>query len=385
MVATGLLAPIAPGNAGFSCPPSTAFDSNSFLCVSTKHPAAPSIASILKDGFQNGNLGAVVAGVWHKGEPVVVGAIGDSIPGLPASPDMKHRTGNVAASFLTTLFMQLVDEGVVKMEDPVGKYLSTCGSVTIKNADKITLAMLARSTSGIEHFPGLETFQQAFYENPWRTWNPCELIGFGMAASPLFEPGTKWHFSDTNLVILALALQVAAGKQVHDMITGRFIVPLGLKDTVSPWTPAIESPVLHSFSSERGIWEEATFWNPQWIPFAGDMVSSQDDMRKWYETLSSGVLLSEKSQKELLAYPGFTTPNYYYAMGVGRWSNWTFTNPGLQGLRAAVGRHEAGQATVVIYNTFTQGSDQNKAQATEMFVPIAKALGLPVCTRGVDC
>ncbi|KAI9005704.1 beta-lactamase/transpeptidase-like protein [Hyaloraphidium curvatum] len=373
-----VLTAAAGAAAAWSCPEGTSFDGRG-LCVSPTHPAAQSVAAALHKGFEDGNLGALIAGVWQRGQPVAVGALGDSIPGLPASPDMKHRLGNVAAGFLTSLFLLLVEDGVVSLDDPVGKYLPNLG---IPKADKITLQMLSRSTTGIEHFPGMDAFQQALYANPFRTWDPRELVAFGLSKPLLFEPGTAWHFSDTNLVILGLALESATGQKVQDMITARLIRPLGLNSTVSPWTPAIQEPVLHSFTPERGVWEEATFWNPQWIAWAGNMYSSMDDLRAWFEALAGGRVLKPESLRQLLYDTGLgISPVFYYGMGVGRWGDYMFTNPSLQGLRGAVGRNEAGGATVVLYNTLTQASNQDGHQATNIFVEVAKALGLPVPAR----
>ncbi|KAI9026343.1 beta-lactamase/transpeptidase-like protein [Hyaloraphidium curvatum] len=291
---------------------------------------------------------------------------------------MRHICGNVGSSLLTALYLKLAEEGVLGIDDPVAKFVPSLG---IPKADKITLRMLASGTSGIEHFPGMDSFQKAFYQNPFRTWDPRELVGYGISVPLLFEPGTNWHFSDTNLVILGLCIESATGQKVQDLITARWLRPLNMTSSYMPWNPSIPDPVLHSYTSERGVYEEATFWNPQWISFPGHLICQQDDVRTWMEALNGGRVLSPASLKTLLSYPGFgfgPNPQKYYGMGTGVWSNWTFTNPSLQGLRGAVGRHEQGDATVVIFNTVSPASDQEAHQATPAFVKVAEALGLPV-------
>ncbi|KAI9020353.1 beta-lactamase/transpeptidase-like protein [Hyaloraphidium curvatum] len=374
-LALAVLGAAGPAMAAWGCPDGTSFSEG--LCVSTSHPAASAVAASLRKAFRNGNLGALVAGVWQNGSAVVAGALGESLPGVPAQPDMRHRVGNVAASFLTVLFLQLVDEGKVSLDDPVTKYLPDLG---VPDGDRMTLRMLASSTTGLEHFPVIDAFLNDWYANPFRTWDPRELVAYTFKVPRLFpNPGEGQHFADTNLVLLALALESATGQKVHDMITGRFIVPLGLSATISPWNPEIPGPVLHSFTNERNsaIWEEATFWNPQWNPWSGDVSSSQDDVRKWFETFGSGKLLPPALQKVLISNPRQNGKNRYYAMGIGVWGDWLFTNPGLQGLQGGAGKHLHADATMVFYNTFTQASDQNTHYPTELFVEISGLVGLP--------
>ena len=153
------------------CPEGTSDDGG--LCVADTDEAAAS-AEVVHSIFESESLGSVIIGIWRDGEPVLVGALGESLTGVPATVDMHHRTGNVGHGIITTLLLQQVEAGVLSLEDPVTKYFPD-----LPLAD-VTLDMLAHSTSGIAHYTVIPEFQETFYENPFAHLTPEQLIAFGV-------------------------------------------------------------------------------------------------------------------------------------------------------------------------------------------------------------
>jgi len=93
---------------------------------------------------------ALIVGVGRGDTPPVVAAADRSITGVPARTDMHFRMGAMAIAAQTTILMQMVDEGLVRLEDPLAKWLPT-----YPEAGKITLQMLADSTAGYGPAQGL--------------------------------------------------------------------------------------------------------------------------------------------------------------------------------------------------------------------------------------
>ncbi|MFN8025767.1 MAG: serine hydrolase domain-containing protein [Acidimicrobiia bacterium] len=355
--------------AGGACPKGTQRADG--LCVASTQTARDA-AAVVQSTFTEQSLGAVVVGVWKNGKPLLVGALGESLTGVPATADMHHRAGNLTASMLTTVFLQLVDEGKLSLDDKLSKWYPD-----LPGADQVTLQMLARSTSGYEHYTILDSFAQAFYVNPFRAWTPDELIAYGVGSGPLFPPGTSWKFSDTNLILLQQVLAKTTGKSVTALVRERIWKPLGMKDTTGPENAALPEPVLHSYTDERTVWEEATFWNPTWTAWAGGAGTTQDDAHTWIEAVASGKLLSKAGHEAQLgpatAGLGSNTEARYYAMGIAVVNGWVFTNPALQGYRGAIGTLPDQKLTIVVYNTLSPKSDPEKRQATLLFQELSKA------------
>jgi D-alanyl-D-alanine carboxypeptidase len=351
------------------CPRGVAEDG---LCVAPG-AVADKAAHLIRDSFETHAFGAMIVGVWREGRPVVVGALGESMTGVPATTDMVHRIGNVSAPFLTTVFLQLVDEGVLALDDRLAKWFPE-----LPKAHLITLEQLARSMTGYAHHPATDDFQSAFYEDPFRAWKPEELIDFGTADGTAFEPGTGWMFSDTNLLILGEVIAAATRQSTHKLIEQRIIRPLHLHSTTSPRTAQLSEPTLHGFTHERGVLEDATYWNPTWVPYAGDMASNQADVACWMKVLASGSLLSPDSRIEQTAPTtvglGTNTADRYYAMGFGVTNGWVFANPSLQGYQGSIGHQPDVDVTIVIYVTRTRGADDTVRHDMSLFQSLGQLL-----------
>jgi D-alanyl-D-alanine carboxypeptidase len=353
------------------CPAGTTNDGR--LCVADGD-AARQTADIIRSTFKDDKLGAVVAGVWQHGHPVVVGALGETLTGVPATVDMHHVTGNISSSMLVTAFLQLVDQGTLALDDKLSKWYPH-----LPKANAITLAMLARSMTGYAHFPASKAFLKKLYADPFQYWNPDALIAFGTGAGePKFEPGTDFLFADTNLMILSQVVQKAAGRPLSELIQDHILAPLGMSNTTPPQTANLPDPVLHGYTGERGVWEDSTYWNPTWILYNGGMGSTQHDLRVFIEAVGSGRLVSKKSHQEQLAPTTVgldgNTADRYYAMGIVVTNGWLVANPTMPGYRGIIARLPGKDITIVIYNTNTQVSENEPPQASTMFHAIATLL-----------
>lgn len=342
------------------------------LCVAGGDDAGEMAAAVRRT-FTDAHLGAIVVGVWRDGEPLVVGALGESIPGSPATTEMHLPVGNLSASYLTTVFLQLVDEDVLSLDATLATWFPD-----LPAAGDITLDQLAHSTTGYVHHPPTDEFVDDFTTDPFRNFTPEELVAYAVPHGTPFAPGSGWQFSDTNLVLLGLVIEAETGQRVDDLIKERILDSKGLDNTVSRRSGEVAAPVLHGFTDERGVWEEATHWTPTWVPWAGDMASNLDDARRWIEIVGRGELLSGEMHEQQLAPTtvglGPNTEQRYYAMGMGVTSGWIFTNPGLQGYRATVGYDAEEDVTIVIFTTFSREADTEDSADTGLFQELGSIL-----------
>jgi CubicO group peptidase (beta-lactamase class C family) len=345
------------------CPKGTSLEGG--LCLSGDE-VSEKLAGILRAEFEADALSAVIAGVWHDGEPVLYGALGDSMAGVPATPDMHHMLGNLSTPMLTTALLQQVQAGVLDLEDTVATWYPE-----VPAADTVTIEMLLHNTAGYSQFTGQDDFLADLYADPFRVWEIDEIIDIGTAGGPLFEPGTDWMFSDTNSAVLVGILAKATGTPVADLIQNGVLDPLGMDDTTVARDGDWPRPVLHGYDGERGVWEDVTHWNPSWAHFAGGIGSNASDVAVFLDALGSGELLSNEYH-ELQFAPatvgiGVNTADQYWAMGFLVVNDWVFMNPGIPGYYGAGGTLPAEGWTMVIYTTPSQRSDPSVATATEIF------------------
>lgn len=329
------------------------------ICVDDDDPQASRIVEAVRSQFHPGVLSGVVFGVWKDGKAVATGALGESQPGIPATRDVHFRIGNVVEAQLATQLLELVEDGEVALDDLVSTWFPS-----LPNADKVTLNMLVHSTSGYEDYVTTDAFIDALEKNPFQVWEVEPLIQYGMSRPPAFEPGTSWAFSDTNFLLLGQIVEEAAGQPLSEQLQGIY-GELGMDDTALSITSAIESPVLHSYTNERGPFEDATFWSPSWAPNTGNATSNVDDMGVWAEAVAEGTVLTPKSHELQLAPEtaglGPMTAESYYGMGIIVGGGWVGSNPQLDGYSGIVAHHPATKTTVVVFATI--GSEGNIAEA----------------------
>src|SRR4051794_40565857 len=80
------------------------------------------IDAAIRQAMKTQGLHAVIVQATVKGKTVITKAYGESLTGVPATVDMHFRNGNVAAMYMSTLLLRLVDQGKVKLTDKVSKF-----------------------------------------------------------------------------------------------------------------------------------------------------------------------------------------------------------------------------------------------------------------------
>jgi hypothetical protein len=155
----------------------------------------------LEKSFEQSAAPGVVAAVQTP-EYTWVRALGvaDRTSEEPMTPDVHHRIGSATKTFTVSLLLQAADEGLLSLDDTIERYVEG-----VPNMDKITLRQLANMTSGIATY-NTEQFEAELSSDPYRVWQPEELVQFGIEDSPLFDPGTEWQYSNINTLIIGLVL-----------------------------------------------------------------------------------------------------------------------------------------------------------------------------------
>jgi D-alanyl-D-alanine carboxypeptidase len=138
----------------------------------------------LADGLALSGSSGALAGVWAPwaGDWVATPGTTTMAGDQPMTPDMRFRIGTNTTSMTCTVLLRLVEEGRVKLDDLVSRYLSRSAEV-----EGITLGQLCRNTSGLADY--YRALSPQFVDNPTRRWPPMELLASGLAGKRLSAPG----------------------------------------------------------------------------------------------------------------------------------------------------------------------------------------------------
>jgi D-alanyl-D-alanine carboxypeptidase len=237
--------------------------------------------------------GAIV-GVWQDGHPDYVRAFGvqDLDTGEPMTPELFMRIGSNTKSFTTTAVLQLVDQGRIGLDDPIETYVPG-----VPNGDEITIRQLGMMRSGLLNYADI-TIPRLASESQ-RQWTAEELLAIAFSHPPIFPPGERFDYSNTNTVLLGVVVEQVASQPIREYIHEHILAPEGLTHTSFP--VGAEYPTPHP----RGYWRtpegeivDTSAWNTSWGGAAGQMISTLDDLRSWARTLATGTLLTPATQRE---------------------------------------------------------------------------------------
>ncbi|MFD9408688.1 serine hydrolase domain-containing protein [Streptomyces sp. NPDC059989] len=384
----GLLGAALPaGTAAVRLPAATA----PAACASSPGPAqgdARKILTIAEQSQREFGLNSVILRVSSGDREVLTTALGESMTGVPAEPSMHFRAGSVGIVYMATALLQLVEQGKASLDDPVSRWLPD-----LPHGSEITLRMLGNSTSGLRDYVTDPAFLAELEAAPFRQWTPAQVIEIATGHPLLYEPGTNWSYSHANFQLLGAALEKISGLPLDRLLKERVMEPLGLSQTSNQSTPQIPEPVLHAFTSERGTYEESTFWNPSWTTSPGAvLVQNICDLDRSARATGTGELVSEKSFRTQIdpgtVGLGRATPScpasvclantaaHHFGLGVLVVNGWILTNPSFSGY-AAIGAYlpAEGLSIAVSVTMGPKSPEGNSAQTIAERISAALAPG----------
>ncbi|NUW41798.1 serine hydrolase domain-containing protein [Nonomuraea rhodomycinica] len=296
--------------------PATATASASPEPAATAAPASPAQAAGLDRAALRRTLDAVhEAGMYglysqaRDGGQVWRGASGvaDVVTRRPARPDMRHRVGSITKTFTSVALLRQVERGAVELDAPVSRYLP--GLIPGERGGRITVRMLLNHTSHLGDyiagaFPSLlEGSPASLDANRFRRFAPEELVRLGLAAEATGEPGAvPGRYSNTNYVIAGLLLEKVTGEDAERVITRDVIRRAGLRDTFFPATPRLPAPSSKAYESLYGLIDpprDYSVYDMSWASTAGALVSTMDDLNRFYRALLRGELIGPERLAEM--------------------------------------------------------------------------------------
>jgi D-alanyl-D-alanine carboxypeptidase len=342
-------------------------------CVSIEEAKAK-IDAIVREAMAKRDLKAVLAGVAFGDKPLLIDAWGESMTGVPATPDMHFRNGSVAIAYIGTVLLQLHDKGVLSLKDKLSQWFPD-----YPKADQITLKMLINGTSGYADYVAEDAIVPLLYADPFRAWQPDELIALALRKPMPCDPGACWSYAHTNFVILGKVLGRASGRPLQDLIREGILEPLSLNGTRSEMTAIIQEPVLHAFDGERGRYEDSTYWDPSWTLAAGAIMTSNiADILKSAAAIGEGTLVSPQSHAAQIApetakfKPWSATA--YYGLGVFVADGWIIQNPSFAGYAATMVYLPAKKLAIAVSVTLKEKASMSGNLSTDLVKEIAAYL-----------
>ncbi len=218
-----------------------------------------------------GRLPSVVAGVLSGGALTWVGAAGE-VPGPP--DDTQYRIGSITKTLVAVAVMRLRDEGLLALEDPIGRFVPETGYAGSSVRD------LLAHVSGMQSEP----------VGPW--WERSagatvpDLVRANDGSRRIADAGSHYHYSNLGFALLGEAVARLRGRSWFEVVADELLEPLGMtRTTYLPVAPHAQGYSVHHF--HETLTEEPHQDTGAMAP-AGQVWSTIADLARWADFLATG-------------------------------------------------------------------------------------------------
>jgi CubicO group peptidase (beta-lactamase class C family) len=179
----------------------------------------------------------VSAEIVHGQEVLWSGGFGasDVASGRPATAETIYSICSISKLFTSIAVMQLRDEGRLRLDEPIGRYLPWFHLEKTAGEGDITLEGLLTHASGLPQEPGIPYWSAPDFPFPTRE----EFIAAVGSQSELYSPETFFEYSNFGLTLAGEVVAAVSGEPYKNYVGARILEPLGLTDTL-PGMPESE-------------------------------------------------------------------------------------------------------------------------------------------------
>lgn len=306
---------------------STATDPISQTTVNASPPSSGDVDPFLAEQLQYvlDSLTSQLGAVGLSGSMILPnGTIWNGASGIhnlnnsPITTEMRLGMGSVSKTMTAAVTMQLVEEGLLTLEDTIGKWLPQYPNVDLG----IPVRMLLNHTSGIYNFTNNPAFSTYLNQN-LSAFIDNETVMNSWVDVPSFPPGTNWGYSNTNYVLLGLIIEAVTGHEFHEEIRNRLIIPNQLNSMYlhpqelptgpvsNLWIDLTGDGVANDFTN-AGLSDVGLF-SATWA--AGAYMTTPEDLAHWIKYLMTGEVVEPSTVDDMMETYTINS-NFHYGLGI---------------------------------------------------------------------
>jgi CubicO group peptidase (beta-lactamase class C family) len=197
-----------------------------------------------------------------------------------AEPDSQFRIGSVTKTFTAALVMQCRDDGLLDLDDPIGRHLD------VPAHGELTIRRLLSHTSGIQREPHGDVWDTLLAPDSGR------LLAELAHVERVLPPGRRYHYSNLGLSLLGHVVGQLRGGTWAEVVADRVLRPLGLTGTtVAPTERAVTGYLVDAYSDHArpeppldlaGVGPASQLWSTaadmaRWAAFLADPAALDPD------------------------------------------------------------------------------------------------------------
>ncbi|HAA17422.1 MAG TPA: serine hydrolase, partial [Cytophagales bacterium] len=206
---------------------------------------------------------------------------------VPMRTDMVFRIASISKQFTAICILMLAERGQLSLDDDLIEYLPDYPT----EGQHISLRHLLTHTSGIS---------RSFTLNPWdanirrHDFSPKEFIDYFKIEPKSFAPGEYYQYNNFGYFLLGHIVELVSGMSYGDFVAQNIFEPLGMTNSYEAHDTDLVKNRAYGYEF-YGTYENKTYVSPSQALGAGSLMSTVEDLHRWYRGLLSGKLVSQES------------------------------------------------------------------------------------------
>lgn len=265
---------------------------------------AANIARLGSAEVSGGRAPGLAIGVVEEGRLVYARGFGYANIGRKTSvgPDTEFYAGNLTRQFTAAAVLMLSQDGKLKLEDKVVKYVP---ELTV--GPDVTVAQLLQQTSGL---PDIVTGSTSV--DLTRSEKTTDAIAALNAARPAAPPGAVYADNPSNFLLASIVVERVSGEPLSDFLQQRIFVPLVMDHTFLAGDTGIARDRAAGYTKIGSAFVGAKAWDPAWLTGDRGLVTTVYDLSKW--DIEMPLLLRVDALRTMLT-PSSAGGAGHYGMG----------------------------------------------------------------------
>ncbi|MGZ3812462.1 MAG: serine hydrolase domain-containing protein [Mucilaginibacter sp.] len=233
------------------------------------------VDSAARNYIQKSNTVGLSIGILKNGI-IHTYSYGETAIGSNKMPDANNlfEIGSITKTFTSTLLAYYVNEGKVKLTDPITKYLPDSVAAN-KELQNVTLLTLSNHTSGLPRLPDNFVNHSSDLLDPYKDYTRQYLFEYLKNCKLNTKPGETYAYSNLAVGLLGTILERVSGKPFEQMVEEIICTPLGMKSTAQHLNPAMQQRFVTVYNDEG---KSTPAWNFSALAPCGALRSTVNDL-----------------------------------------------------------------------------------------------------------
>jgi D-alanyl-D-alanine carboxypeptidase len=262
------------------------------LCTSAWPAGSDGLDSYIQHEMEAQKIPGVAFAVIDHGKIVEERAYGleNLETGTPLRTDGVFEIASVTKPFTATAIMLLVQDGKIRLDDPIDKYIDHAPPAW----KEITVRELLSHTSGIKGLGWVESDGSPLLDITTKRYFD------EVAKLPLeFAPGESAEYSDSGYFLLGMIIEKVSGMKYAEFMRQRVFAPFGMTSTSILDRRAIVKNHVAEYTLHDGELEhDRRVWQHE-LPAYFGMLSTVDDLSKWMIALTEGRVVKPETLDQM--------------------------------------------------------------------------------------